>query len=319
MNILKIKRTLIISAISSLILSIIMLFVLNAKSSLEIMYYPFNIIGDNLRKLSLSSSVGNLVAILIYIMISAIPGSICFYKYKKGKNTNVDSILIGLSVYLLYAIYQFINPMELYSLLPEEFYGTSEFITMGKLSISMMFYIIIISYFVLLSLTSLSCEEENNKKKSLKSLQIILTLFLVSDIIMIFYFGTFNVLSEMNKPQFVFYIIKYTLTVAPLIMSMTVIFTGIKLINDFRENQYGENVIENIRKIYEYGKTTVYLSVISSLLINGLQLILTSSISEINMFLSIPFVPLIVAFVWIILCKYFQENKDLYEDNNTII
>ena len=100
---------------------------------------------------------------------------------------------------------------------------------------------------------------------------------------------------------------------------MVIIFTGIKLINDFGENQYGENVIKNIRKIYEYGKTTVYLSVISSLLINSLQLILSTSISEINMFLSIPFVPLIVAFVGIILCKYFQESKDLYEDNNTII
>lgn len=102
-------------------------------------------------------------------------------------------------------------------------------------------------------------------------------------------------------------------------MSMTVIFTGIKLINDFGENQYGENVIANIRKIYEYGKITVYLSVLSSLFINGLQLLLSSSRNEINMFLSIPFVPLIVAFVGIILCKYFQESKDLYDDNNSII
>lgn len=319
MNILKVRKALTITAISSLLLSLIMLFVLNAKSSLEIMYYPFNIVGDSLRKLSLSSSVGNILAILIYILICSIPSIIYFYKFKKNKNKKMDYILIGTSVYLLYAIYQFINPMDLYSLIPEEFYGTSEFITMGKLSVAMMFYIIIISYFVLLSLTSLSGEEEHNKGKSLKSLQIILTLFLVSDVIMIFYFGFFNVLSEINKPQFLFYIIKYLLTVAPIIMSMTVIFTGIKLINDFGENQYGENVIANIRKIYEYGKITVYLSVLSSLFINGLQLLLSSSINEINMFLSIPFVPLIVAFVGIILCKYFQESKDLYDDNNSII
>ncbi len=317
MNILKIKKALTITAISSLLLSLIMLFVLNAKSSLEIMYYPFNIVGDSLRKLSLSSRVGNVLAILIYILICSIPSIIYFYKFKKNKK--IDYILIGTSLYLLYAIYQFINPMDLYSLIPEEFYGTSEFITMGKLSVAMMFYIIIISYFVLLSLTSLSVEEEHNKGKSLKSLQIILTLFLVSDVIMIFYFGFFNVLSEINKPQFLFYIIKYLLTVDPIIMSMAVIFTGIKLINDFGENQYGENVIANIRKIYEYGKITVYLSVLSSLFINGLQLLLSSSINEINMFLSIPFVPLIVAFVGIILCKYFQESKDLYDDNNSII
>lgn len=319
MNILKIKRILTTTAISSVLLSIIMLFVLKANSSLEIIYYPFNIIGESLRKLSLSSIAGNLLALLIYILICSIPIIIYLYKFKKGNNKKVDCILIGLSIYLLYLIYQFINPMELYSLLPSDIPGSPEFIMMGKLSISMMFYVIIISYFVLLSLSALSTEEENNKKKSLKNLQIILTLFLVSDIIMIFYFEFFNLLSKINKPQIFFYIIKYILTVAPVIMSMMIIFTEIKLINDFSENQYGENVIANIRKVYEYGKITVYLSVISSFLINGLQLILSSSINEINMFLNIPFIPLIVAFVAIILCKYFRESKDLYDDNNTII
>ena len=112
---------------------------------------------------------------------------------------------------------------------------------------------------------------------------------------------------------------KYILSVAPMIMSMIVMFIGIKLINDFRENQYGENVVEGIKKIYEYSKTTVYLSVVSTLLINGMQLFLSSAISDINMFLNVPFIPLIVAFVGIILCRYFKESNDLYDDNNTII
>ncbi|MDZ4910467.1 hypothetical protein GNF68_15820, partial [Clostridium perfringens] len=147
--------------------------------------------------------------------------------------------------------------------MPNELYGSEVFISIGKLCVSMMFYIIIISYFVLISLTYLSSQEKTTNKNALKSLQIILVLFLVSDIIVIFYFGIFDLLSKVNKSGFLFYIMKYILSVAPMIMSMIVIFVGIELINDFRENQYGETVVESIKKIYEYSKITVYLSVIS--------------------------------------------------------
>lgn len=319
MNTSKIKNILGITSILSLLLSFIMLFILKVESSLYIMSYPFDLMGNGLRKLSLSSTVGNIIALLIYILICLIPVLIYLYKYKKETNKEVDVILIGLSAYLFYAIYQFINPMELYSLLPEEFYGSGGFISAGKLSVSMMFYIIVISYLILLSLTSLSVEERVNNKKALKSLQIIFVLLLVSDIVLIFYFGMFDLLSKLNKSGFLFYIMKYILSVAPMIMSMIVMFVGIKLINDFRENQYGEDVVEGIKNIYEYSKTTVHLSVVSSLLINGMQLLLSSAINDVNMFLNIPFVPLIVAFVGIILCRYFKESKDLYDDNNTII
>ncbi|WP_434797738.1 hypothetical protein [Terrisporobacter vanillatitrophus] len=319
MNILNIKKILAITSIVSLVLSFIMLFVLKAESSLYIMYYPFDLIGESLRRLSLASIIGNIVALLIYMLICLIPTFIYLCKYKKGNNKEIDYILIGISAYLFYVIYQFINPMELYSLLPDELYGSSNFISFGKLSVSMMFYIIIISYFVLLSSKSLSSQEKTNNKKALKSLQIILVLFLISNIILIFYFGMFELLNKANNSGFLFYIIKYILSVSPMIMSMIVMFVGIKLINDFRENQYGEAVLEGIKKIYEYSKITVYLSVISSLFINGIQLISASSIRDINMFLSVPFIPLIVAFVGIILCKYFQESKSLYDDNNTII
>lgn len=216
MNALKVKNILGITSILSLALSCVMLFILKSESSLYIMSYPFDLIGNGLRKLSLLSTIGNIIALFIYTLICLMPALIYLYKYKRETSKEIDAILIGLSAYL-------------------------------------------------------------------------------------------------------FYITKYILSTVPMIISMIVMFVGIKLINDFRENQYGENVVEGIKKIYEYSKTTVYLSVVSSLLINGMQLFLSSAISEVNMFLNVPFIPLIVAFVGIILCRYFKESKDLYDDNNTII
>lgn len=319
MNTLKIKRTLIISAIISFTLSLVIFFILKAESSLYIMYYTFDLVGLSLRKLSLSSNLGNIIALLIYLSICLIPMGIYFYKHKKEKNKSINYILIGISAYLFYAIYQFINSKELYSLLPDELYGSEDFITIGKLSVAMMFYIILVTYFVLISLNSLSIVEKTNKKNTLKSLQIILTLFLLSDIVIIFYFGIFDVLGKINSHTALFYIAKYILSVFSIIMSMIVIFIGINLINDFNENQYGKNVVKNMNNIYEYSKKTVYASVLSSLLINGMQLLFSSSVGDINMFLNIPFAPLIVAFLGIILCKYFKEDNDLSDDNNSII
>lgn len=100
---------------------------------------------------------------------------------------------------------------------------------------------------------------------------------------------------------------------------MIVVFTGIELVNNFAENQYSETVVEDIRKIHKYSKSTVYLSILSSLIVNGMQIFLFSTMHNIDMFLDIPFIPLIVAFVGMILCKYFKENNDLFDDNNSII
>lgn len=184
----------------------------------------------------------------------------------------------------------------------------------AKLSIAMMFYIILISYFVLLSMNYLS-----KNKNALKGLQIILTLLLAVYLVMIFYFGLFDILKNTSKQGFLFYLIKYVLSLVPSIMSMIVVFSAIELIKNFEENQYSELVVKGIRKIYEYSKLTVYLSVLSSLLVNGMQIFLFSIMQDIELFLDIPFIPLIVAFVGMILCKYFKENKDLFEDNNSII
>lgn len=305
MNTLKIKKILLITAIISSILSCTMFFIIKLENSMYIMYYPFELVGKIIRSLSLSSSIGNIVSWIIYIGICMIPTFIYFYKYKK-----VDFILLISSIYLLFAVYNFINPEGFYKLLPDELQSATEFITAVKLSIAMMFYIILISYFVLFSMRYLS-----EGQSALKGLQIILTVFLGAYLVAIFYFGLFDIL----KNSSLLYLVKYILLLAPNIMSMIVIFTGIELVNNFAENQYSETVVEDIRKIHKYSKSTVYLSILSSLIANGMQIFLFSTMYDIEMFLDIPFIPLIVAFVGMILCKYFKENNNLFDDNNSII
>ncbi|MDZ4910826.1 hypothetical protein GNF68_17855, partial [Clostridium perfringens] len=68
MNTLKIKKILGMTSIVSLALSCIMLFILKVESSLYIMYYPCDLIGYGLRKLSLSSTIGNIIALFIYTL-----------------------------------------------------------------------------------------------------------------------------------------------------------------------------------------------------------------------------------------------------------
>lgn len=316
MNTLKIKKILLITAIISSILSCTMFFIIKLENSMYIMYYPFELVGKIIRSLSLSSSIGNIVSWIIYISICMIPTVIYFYRYKKGIGKSIDFVLIALSMYLFYMMYKFINPVNLYLLMPSELNGDVEFLKATKLSISMMFYIILISYLVLISMNYLS---QGEKDTNLKGLQIVLALLLVAYLVAIFYFGLFDIFKNIGRDGFVFYLIKYVLLLAPNIMSMVVVFTGIDLVNTFSENQYGETVVGHIGKIYQYSKFTVYLSILSSLLANGMQIFLFPVMHNIELFLNVPFIPLIVAFVGIILCRYFKENNDLFEDNNSII
>ena len=88
---------------------------------LQIMYLPFELIGKGLRVLSLSSAIGNVIAIIIYAAISMIPAIYIIYQRKRGRTQKEDILLVAFTGLLFYSLYMFINPGLMYQKMPDIF------------------------------------------------------------------------------------------------------------------------------------------------------------------------------------------------------
>lgn len=128
----------------------------------NIFTFPFEQIGWGLRQLSLSGTVGNVVAIIIFLLVGAIPCCIFYMLKKHGKFCKMDYALYAISVLLLVVLYYMINP----GLLQNTMLGS------GTVLLSGTFYSVLVGYLVLRMISE-------NKKTDLHSLQRALQMVLL--------------------------------------------------------------------------------------------------------------------------------------------
>lgn len=124
-------------------LAIVLYYLAEVSALITMVYLPIEVVAWVLRWLSLSSTVGDIVAWILYISICIVPIAFIFQKkfnlrglkrIHKGKNSNfenenfknkdfhmelTDAILIALSAYLFFMMYCFINSGMLSYILPE--------------------------------------------------------------------------------------------------------------------------------------------------------------------------------------------------------
>ena len=72
--------------------------------------FPFEQIGAGLRVLSLSGAVGNVVAIILYMLLGLIPAGIWGFLHWRKKSESLDFMLLVISALLFVTLYYMINP-----------------------------------------------------------------------------------------------------------------------------------------------------------------------------------------------------------------
>ena len=72
--------------------------------------FPFEQIGAGLRVLSLSGAVGNVVAIILYMLLGIIPAGIWGFLHWRKKAEPLDFMLLVISALLFVTLYYMINP-----------------------------------------------------------------------------------------------------------------------------------------------------------------------------------------------------------------
>ena len=101
--------------------------------------FPFEQIGAGLRVLSLSGAVGNVVAIILYMLLGIIPAGIWGFLHWRKKSEPLDFMLLVISALLFVTLYYMINPGLLSTGVP----GT------GKWSLGSTFYSVLLGYLLI--------------------------------------------------------------------------------------------------------------------------------------------------------------------------
>ena len=101
--------------------------------------FPFEQIGAGLRVLSLSGAVGNVVAIILYMLLGLIPAGIWGFLHWRKKSESLDIMLLVISALLFVTLYYMINPGLLSTGVP----GT------GKWSLGSTFYSVLLGYLLI--------------------------------------------------------------------------------------------------------------------------------------------------------------------------
>ena len=141
-----INKLILIEVIAGILFAFIASKILHMTAALQIMYLPFELIGKGLRFLSLSSAIGNVIAIIIYAAISMIPAIYIIYQRKRGRTQKEDILLVAFTGLLFYSMYMFINPGLMYQKMPDIFSMDQNSLIVMKIIYAFIIYSVLISF-----------------------------------------------------------------------------------------------------------------------------------------------------------------------------
>lgn len=319
-----INKLILIEVIAGILLAFIANKILHLTEALQIMYLPFELIGKGLRFLSLSSAIGNVIAIIIYAAISLIPAIYAIYQRKTGTKRKEAILLIAITGLLFYSLYMFINPGLMYERMPDIFSMDKQSLVAEKIIYAFIIYSVVIIWLIMKAIRFLGDDSQKNWKSRLYfGMKGLIAALISYYILLITYAKTFELLhkggDKLKNISSVEWF-KSILQLLPVILTILLfinIIHVVKAIEDHKEKQQ----MTAVARLANVAKVTAVVTVISDFILNFYQFLLGASLQNVNVTFSpdISMEPLIIAFGALIFHEYFKRTKQLKEENDQFI
>ena len=292
----------------------------------NLLSFPLEQIGWGLRQLSLSGAIGNVCAIIIYLLVSFIPCGVFLILKKKGKYQKTDYMLLALSIMLLFVLYYMINP----GLLPASMLGS------GKVLLGGTFYSLLVAYLVFRIVIQNKTEDLQALQKGLRTvLYIVLVLFAWSAIAECFVHLPLAIknLQEGNSvagdlffyggpdltSTYVFLVLQSVVSALPNGISVVVVYFCIKVLEELLLDLYSPKAILLVKKVTVLCRKSLLVIVAASVLLNIAQLLFADLLYQIHITVNIPIFAILFLLVIHVMARYIEENQKLKQDNDLFI
>lgn len=293
--------------------------------------FPFEQLGLGLRALSLSGAAGNLLALVIYWLLSLLPLVYLFVRWRKKRLCGEDFLLALLVPLLLLTLYMMVNPGKL----AEIFAVATEAagLAVCKAALGLCVYSVVIAYVILRLLRRLGGGETGSLLLYLNALLSALCAVLV---FAVFYSGISSALGEMAslvkgdaslapvgsgdlQLSKAFIVLQTLVACLPYLLEIGILFSAMELVSALEIEPYSEEVVAAAGKMSARCRSAVVAILVSQLALNILQLAAGSALMRVSVNLAIPISSIILVLAAMLLARYFGEGKQLKDDNDLFV
>jgi len=283
---------------------------------LKILTFPFTLLGNALRSLSLSGTIGNIAAIVLYLAIAALP---LLFKWKK-KWQKEDWLLPVTSVLILYVLYYFINP-GLRPLLMNT--------TIGNLTLALLVYSVLIFWSIIKLLQSCSVKDRHYLYRVLKLLlSACAVVFLIAGPILGYF--DFRAIAATVKegntafgvnltPTMILLFAGYVADALAAVLNAILLLFSIRLLKELEQDPYSENCFQATQTLKLWCRRFLLITLGSCLLVNLCQVLFAKHLYKIATAFNLPLGSIALTVGLFVLATLISEGKQLKEDNDLFI
>jgi len=292
----------------------------------HMMAFPFAPIGDGLRALSLSGSVGNIVAILLYAGISLLPAGVLLVHVRK-KSLHWEDLLLVVLIPLLFAVlYEMINP----GTLP---LGPTELGMMGekvrKAMLGCVVYSVPVGYLVLRALRlffSAGKEKLQGYVSLLLGMLNIILVYLVFGGCLQKFLQAIESTKAANQGTedgltltYVFLFLQMLVDALPYVLDIVIVFACQYMLQELGKDAYSQETMEAAEKLSKACAISLKVTILSIVVFNLLQLLCAKNLRVLNGFVNIPILSIVLLLAALLVAKLVTEGKRLKDDNDMFI
>ncbi len=301
--------------------AVIPIFSLNTFAG--ILAFPFEQIGAGLRLLSLSGFLGNVVAILLYSAFCLSPCAVLLLR-KPHKFFLEDIFILLFSLSLFFVIYQMVNPGGIAIA-----GGFAEGLPIAKAVLGGTVYSLLASVVILRMLRLFYSSEENKVQRYLLVLLFLINMLFVAVIFsggvneLIRSFAVVKVNNSGNERLFginyFFMGLRFAVDYLAYAFNISIVFGAMTLLQNVTQNQYSDDTIASAKKLSKICGVALCAVVCSNVVFNILQILFAKQLFKVNSSIQIPLFSTAFVLVCLLFTRLIKENKELKDENDSII
>lgn len=285
--------------------------------------FPFEQIGAGLRWLSLAGAAGNVLAILLYALLSLLPLGVLLVLRRRGALCREDCLLVLLTVLLFVTLYYMVNP----ALVPvPSGLGDGEG---GKLLFGGSVYALVFGYGVLRALRCFRSADMGRLQDYLAlflKLLAVLFVFLACGSCFQDFLTSLDALRVGNQgnegallPSVLFLFARYLAAALPYVLDTLVTLAALKLLAERRKDPYSQETETAAQVLSQLCVVSLGLTVLVTVVLDLLQLLCLGSLYTVQITVLLPVLSIVFVLAVLLLTQLMGENRQLKEDNDLFI
>ena len=285
--------------------------------------FPWQMVGQGLRHMSLSGGAGNAAALALYAACGLLPLIGLLVRWRRGLHWE-DAMLVALSAALFAGLYWLINPGTLAATL-----GMPEAADVLQLVLNGLINAVLVGYALLRMVRAFSQADMAGLRRCLTGLLAALSALLVYRVFgegLTGIIGHLRALRAANTAlsgalwiSFGAVVLRDLADILPWALDVPVALSAMRLMTVLNDRAHSPEAVAAADGLSQLCVRTLAACVACSVAVNLMQLLCLPSLRTVSASVELPLTSMGVALAALLLAQYVRENKRLKDDNDMFI